>query len=119
MPETILKMLEDPESDNDGVNGLIWAFTEGIELLVYNKGTYPLYTTCLNAAMSIGADELEDFHLRTIQARLHYAMLDLAIYEGDDPEICFRSSGISTLARAICHARIQALAYIRKDETDA
>ena len=131
--ETILKMLEDAESDNDEVNARIWCFEHNYRLLNFNPDspmvdydgvcvTYPYsvyhyhkielpkYTTSFNAAMSIGAEELEGFLVRNHQ--LKNGEYEYWLQEKDGP---WHTSILHTkdLPRAIACACLQALEYVR------
>jgi len=128
MPETILKMLEDKDSDNDEVNARIWCFVNKytIEILDiwehgeftvkerdghFDIGEVPKGTTSLDAAMSIGAEELEGWMIDNIQ---EYADNTFRVILRKMLSTSTVESGfLINLARAICHARIQALAYVR------
>jgi len=129
MPETILKLLEDPDSDNDEVNARIWCFVNKYTIAIldiwehgeftvkerdghFDIGEIPKGTTSLDAAMSIGAEELERWKIY------------LNEYTNSKGETVFRcvytkgkdwvmASDMTDIYRAISHARIQALAYVR------
>lgn len=124
--KTILKMLEDAESDNDEVNVRISAMTKNIDVdyagtkphgYYFTKdrrgATFtiaPKYTTSLDAAMSIGAEELEGFLVRNHQ--LKNGEYEYWLQEKDGP---WHTSILHTkdLPRAIACACLQALEYVR------
>jgi len=139
----ILKMLEDPDSDNVEINAHIRAethsyltidykFTEfecGKHIALYRSHSgakerlyvsdIPKYTTSLDAAMSIGTEELEGWKMY-----IQPAIFSMGF---NNPYVVFMHEGkkltranmvggnkiISDMPRAICHARIQALEYMR------
>lgn len=125
--ETIKKMLEDPDSDNDEVNARIECCNRGLKYLgksgetacwvaVAKYSTKELlcgehiskYTTSLDAAMSIGAEELEGWKMQTLEADKH----STANCRNDIGRKIW-SEPCPNTPRAIAHARIQALEYIR------
>ncbi len=127
MTETILKMLEDKESDNDELNARLWCFENefdpGVWVSYTNKSDdedFLKYTTSLDAAMSIGKEELdgklimfwcEDDGLGTFSCGYYWD-------ESVDRPIGRIGGQAHDLPRAICHARIQALDYVRKEKAD-
>ena len=141
----ILKMLEDPESDNDELNARIWCFEQGAKFVRYRKKTlvykdhpsmagtvtasnipYYKYTTSLDAAMSIGAEELEGWQI-TIRHSVPISGFQCVLISRMGPDAQRIESPWSSrnsdgklnckqgliMTRAICHARIQALEYVR------
>lgn len=134
----ILQMLADNDSDNDELNARIYCFlldyvfekmedhmfayshSKLTKCLVHNHGGTALdnisdYTTSLDAAMSIGAEELEKWAINILtfedrfEARIH---LPERIAE-DGNNWIYVSGCLSTMPRAIAHARIQAVEYMR------
>ena len=150
--KTILKILEDAESDDDELNARIWCFKNGKEFVgksggtVFNPqpealfhaesktmifsldnfGPIPEYTTSLDAAMSIGAEELEGWQfgighsppIDCFQCRLTEKMGPDA-ERIESPWNSRNKNGTPncqlglTMNRAICSARLQALEYVR------
>ena len=148
MIEKILKMLEDPESENKEINARIYAFlrlhdnfnvyihegggsvtyrhnswTEDNQSVLYHLFDMHNYTTSLDAAMSIGAEELEGWAM-TIESVLvteTVGDVDMPSKIMWDADIDKDGAGFGmnaglTAPRAICHARIQALEYLRREE---
>lgn len=128
--ETIYKMLGEPGHD-DEINAQIWCWVSGKPFV--KIGIHPIaghsmfyidydgremargfckYTTSLDAAMSIGAKELEGWWITSCSvgwASIHnhnivYARKKTFV----SPEIEWNQP------RAICHARLQALEYVRE-----
>ena len=133
MTDTIIKMLCDPESDNDELNARIYAYVGKMKYIrVFKKrGTFQCYhpvykktkvefpyrctkyTTSLDAAMSIGENELGGWHLtRTVEMLDDESFIFSTAFTSADGETQFVSH-IEDLHRAICHARISALEYVR------
>ena len=117
--KTILKMLEDPASDNTDIDYLIWCFIEGTEP-VSPPGDYGFigekYTTSLDAAMSIGAEELEGWYwYASHNVGIYSVVMHKGITKGKY-DVEFLGEVHSNMPRAICHARIQALEYVRKEK---
>ena len=132
----ILKMLEDPDSDNDELNARIWCWERNYRLLEFDPGSpmidfdgasieyphtvyhhhaceIPYYTTSLDAAISIGAEELEGWLLNIEQSDSGFvAQLTYERMVGDNTWFAFDNE---TMPRAICHARLQAREYVRKN----
>ena len=123
----ILKMLEDPESDKDELNARICCYNSDIPYRPAQPGQrygfriVPNYTTSLDAAMSIGAEELEGWHLiRTVKAmasgrlvfKTGFQKLGLDAPGLEHMFLTFEND-IEDLFCAICHARCQALDYVR------
>lgn len=137
MTETILKMLEDPESCGDEINIFIWVYVNNHkdedvsfyrEIIPHPYGTeeerksfilnsdqyeYIDYCGSLDAAMSIGAEELEGWVLtRTAELLDDTSLIFSTALSSGDGEILFANT-IEDFANAICHARIQAVEYER------
>jgi len=139
--ETILKMLEDPAADCGELDARIWCFINKRNFLsheVYDRGPVPrgvstppetikithdkglfyisnYYTTSLDRAMDIGAEELEDWRI-TINQHQNYTDVTLVNrFHMFSAEMIFVTRGayIMDTPRAICHARLQALEYVR------
>ena len=131
--ETILKMLEDPESDKDELNARIWCWRYGKDFhsvarvsnsihvnwhpenkddcgwsnLYYNNNDY---VNSLDAAMSIGAEELEGWYIRNLHCadnKIHACEFVHKTAGG------VTSVSLPDIFSAICHARLQALDYVR------
>lgn len=126
--EIIKSMLEDPESDNDELNALIWCFEHGKKYLGKTGGAgnnhwidghksnellceqhIPDFVNSLDAAMSIGAEELEGWRISINDEGDHY---QVNFYNIELDKI-IQGYCCEILPRAIAHARIQALAYVR------
>ena len=136
----ILEMLENPESDKDELNARIWCFEKHVKFLEIrgnnrprlsydnlnyaykgdrNISSIPKYITSLDAAMSIGAEELEGWFIQvfvnsesgepTKNGDVEY----LADITRDNPYAHKTSPDLPDMPRAICHARCQALDYVR------
>lgn len=128
MTETIKKMLQDPDSCNDELNARIWCWKGGKGFVSANKAffvgfqysddgeTYKDapqvwakdYTTSLDAAMSIGKDELEGWRLSIA----HHLHTDWQIHMTNG-ETTVAKYSLPDMPRAICFARISALEYVR------
>ena len=126
----IFKMLEDPESDKDELNARIQWFIYGDawkkEGWVFNKKFSPPritkiyqmkpkpdnYTTSLDAAMSIGAEELSewDIYINQYGDSGKFFRCILSRY---GPRKSVTAQYIPDMPRAICHARLQALDRVR------
>ena len=121
--ETILKMLEDPESDKDEVNAWIWCFERDTDILLMSKDKKgcryfngvcdstnypPKYTTSLDAAMSIGAEELEGWTIKVTQTGRGFTVSLTLPYE-----YMTNIKDFGDMPRAISHARCQALGFVR------
>lgn len=137
--QTILSMLEDPESDNDELDARIWCFVNEYTYLgdhqiaksiprkmfkykdhkenekwcvcsekAVNPYMADLYTTSLDAAMSIGAKELEGWGYEA------YGNDNCSFWMVCNTNRNFECKiDCDDLPRAICHARIQALEWHR------
>lgn len=124
--ETIKKMLEDPESDNDEVNARIVCYIKNHEYglnpitkahsLKNGYGGWTSvrsrrYTTSLDAAMSIGAEELEGWDI-LLHGGTPYECV-MILYSEMALVVRFSSDWLPEIPCAIAHARIQALEYVR------
>lgn len=124
MPDKILKMLADKDSCDDAVNARIWCFEHGEKFVamashicspcfeIENHGgvftTESKYTTSLDAAMSIGVEELEGWVIHITQTGRGFSVTFTLIFKWQTDV----KEG-TNLPRAIAHARIQALEYVR------
>ena len=133
--EKILKMIEavDPEDSDtlDEIDARFWCYlTEGgIEWNDRHiSANFPKYTTSLDAAMSIGEEELQGWQfgighsvpIDGFQCRLTEKMgpgaerIESPWQTRDSAGKLNCRQGLS-MPRAICHARLQALEYVRKN----
>ena len=141
--EKICGMLKDPDSCDDEIDANIqwflnkecwekegWIFNENFRppritkrVMASMKPRPPKYTTSLDAAMSIGAEELEGWAM-TIESVLvteTVGDVDMPSKIMWDADIDKDGAGFGmnaglTAPRAVCHARIQALEYLRREE---
>ena len=142
--QTICDMLADPESDDQEIAARIWCFDKGYiinedKLNVYGNyihsfqysrengkyinwcgypelyRSYNRYTTSIDAAMSIGHEELEGW---TWVASTNDKGCHFNFYSPNPDHMrslsrVMQSDFLSTIPRAICHAKTQALDYVR------
>ena len=126
----ILKMLEDAESDKDELNARIWCFENewdwnllkdgkerksdgsGEIMQVYSSWReyrdVTKYTISLDAAMSIGAEELRGWVMDMTTLGQAWIQPFEAFKKSK-----FEAINLPSLPRAICSARLQALDYVR------
>jgi len=126
MTDTILEMLENADSCDEEVSIRIFAYLERYDfgdckytgaknVALYNNGQIvpgcgiSEYTTSLDAAMSIGAEELEGWELIYLGIRGTWKCM----FRDTNGQQIKTAHNQLEAARAICHARCQALEYVR------
>lgn len=113
--ETIRAMLADADSDNDEIDVAIYEYVTGS---LTGAIACPEYTTSLDAASSIGADELEGWTwvASTNDSGCHFNFYSPNPDHMRNLSRVIQSDFLPTAPRAICDARLQALEHVRKEK---